>query len=109
MGGGGYHLAIRNRRRMNVGGHEAGDVGHIRQRVRPDLVRDLAELFEVDGARVGAGTSQDHARSLAQRDVADLVVVYVAVTADAVMDEVVGAPREVELHAVREVPAVGEV
>src|SRR5215212_2593483 len=94
---------------MNVGGNEAGDVGHVRQEESPDLVGDLTERPEVEGAWVGAGSGQDHTRSLPERDVAYLVVVDIAIIAHAVVDEVVGASREVELHPVREVPAVGEV
>src|SRR5215211_2725805 len=109
VGRSGYDLAVGYRRGVHVRGDEASDVGHVRKEEGPDLVGDLPEPREVDYARVGAGSGQDHARPLAERDVADLVVVDVSVLADTVVDEVVGPAGEVELHPVREVPAVGEV
>src|SRR5215210_3636117 len=109
VGGRGNDLTVRNWRGVDVSGDEAGDVRHVRQEESPDLVGDLTEPLEVDDARVGAGAGQDHARPLAQRYVANLIVVDVAILADAVVDEVVGAAREVELHPVREMAAVGEV
>src|SRR5215210_1657007 len=102
-------LAVWDRRGVDVGGDEPCDVGHVGEEESPDLVGDLAEPLELQDARVGAGAGQDHLRLFAQCDLAQLIVVYKAVVADAVMDEVVGPPREVELRAVRQVPAVGQV
>src|SRR5215207_2457870 len=93
----GHDLAVGDRGRMDICGDQACDVGHIRQEEGPDLVGDLAEFLEVEDTRVRAGSGQDHLRPLAERDVAYLVVVDVAVLADAVVDEVVGASGEVEL------------
>src|SRR5918998_397297 len=104
-----HDLAVRDRRGVDVGGDEPRYVGHVREEVGFDLVGDLAEPLELEDARVGARAGQDHPRSLAQRDLAQLVVVYVAVVADAVVDYGVGAAREVEPHPVGEVAAVGQV
>src|SRR5215208_1640449 len=109
VGGRRDYLAVGDGRRVNPGRHEARDVGHVREEESPDLVGDLTEPLELQDARVGARAGQDHPRVLAQRDLAQVIVVDKAVVADAVMDEVVGPPGEVELRAVRQVPAVGQV
>src|SRR5215218_8703234 len=105
----GHDLAVWDRRRVDVGGDETCDVGHIGEQEGTDLVGDLPELVELYDARVGARAGQDHLRLFAHRDLAQLVVVYVAVVADAVVDYRVGAAGEVELHPVGEVAAVGQV
>ena len=94
---------------MNVRRHEPGDVSHIHQQVRARLVGDLPEAVEVYGARIGAGAGDDHARLLPHRYLPHLVVVYKPVFPDTIVDEVIHPAAEVELHAVREMPAVREI
>jgi hypothetical protein len=94
---------------MNPGGYETGDVSHVGQKERANFVGNFAETLEVDYARVRAGTGQDHSRLLTQGDLADLIVVDVAIRPYAVMSEIVEPPGEVELRAVREVSAVREI
>src|SRR5215217_7145183 len=105
----GYDLGVGYGGGVDACGDKACDVGHIRQEEGPDLVGDLTEPLEVEDARVSAGSGKDHARPLAKGDVAKLVVVDISILADAVVDKVVGPAGEVDLHPVREVPAVGEV
>src|SRR5919199_4500505 len=109
VGCGGDHLAVGDRRGMHVGGHEPRYVGHVCEEEGADLVCDLAEAVEVDDTRIGARAGEDHPWSLLKRDLAHLIVIYIAVVADPVVDYLVGAAREVELHAVGEVASVREI
>src|SRR5215218_4977166 len=109
VGGRRHDLAVRDGRGMHICGHEPRYVCHVGEQEGVYLVGYLAELVELYDARVGARAGQDHLRLLFKRDLAQLVVIYEAVLAHAVVDYRVGAAREVELHPVRQVPAVREV
>src|SRR5215211_629574 len=109
VGGRRHDLAVRDGRGMLICGHEPRYVGHVGEQEGVYLVGYLAEFVELYDARVGARAGQDHLRLLFKRDLAQLVVIYEAVVAHAVVDYRVGAAREVELHPVRQVPAVREV
>src|ERR687890_819927 len=85
----GYDLRVGYRGGMDTCSYQACDVGHVRKEEGPDLVGDLTKSLEVEDARVGAGSGQDHLWPLAKCDVSDLIVVDIAIFADAVMDEVV--------------------
>src|SRR5258705_220451 len=50
------------RRCMRPTGDEPGDMGDVREEQRAHFVRDLFELGEVDGARIGAVAAEDHLR-----------------------------------------------
>ena len=45
---------MRERARVQPGRDEPGDVGHVHEQQRPDVVRDLRKPLEVDDPRVGA-------------------------------------------------------
>ena len=66
--GGGDDVGERHRRRVHARGDEAGDVRHVHHHRRADLVGDLAELREVEGARVGAGADDDDLRLVLLRE-----------------------------------------
>ena len=89
--------------------HEAGEVRHVDDEVGADGVGDRAEALEVQEARVGAPAREDQLRPALVGDALDLVHVDEARLArDLVGRDVVQAPGDVELHAVREVAAVGQ-
>ena len=60
MGGSGHHVRIGDGGRMEPGGDQSGNVGHIHKKIGPYLVGDIRKGLEVDGAGIGGGTSQDH-------------------------------------------------
>ncbi len=52
MGGGGDHVGEGDRVRVEAGGDQPGDVGHVDEQQRADLVGDGAEAREVEGLGV---------------------------------------------------------
>ncbi len=83
---------------------------HVDPELRADLVRDRAERGEVELPRVGGPAGDDHRRPVLEGGVAHAVHVDAErLRVDPVGDGVVELPREVQLHAVRQVAAVGEL
>ncbi len=108
--GAGDEVGVFHRRRMRTTRDEASDVGHIDEEVSADAFGDLAHLFEVDDAWVGAGTGGDHLRLLTQSDFGEFVIVdALVIGTDAVLTELVEAAAEVGGVAVGQMTAVGEV
>ena len=88
---------------------EAREVRHVAPEQRSHLVGDLAELPRLDRARVRRAAAKDHLRPVLLREREHLVVVDDArLAGDAVVDDRVEPPREVDLEAVGEVAAVIE-
>ena len=109
VAGRGDEVAVRHRVRVQPGGDEPGDVGHVAEEQRADLVRDRAKALGLDRARVGGGAADDQLRPVLLGQPPYLVEVDEAgLAVDAVADDVVELPREVDLEPVREVAAVVE-
>ena len=86
-----------------------GEVRHVAPEQRADLVGDLAELPGLDRPRIGGAAAEDHLRPVLLREREHLVVVDEArLPRDAVVDDRVEPPREVDLEAVGQVAAVIE-
>ena len=66
-------VGVRHRARVQAGGDEAREVGHVDHQQRADLVGDLAEAREVELARVGRPAGDDQLRLALARDPRDLV------------------------------------
>ena len=95
--------------RVQARGDEAREVGHVDHQQGAHLVGDLAEAGEVQHARVGGPAGEQHLRPALAGDPRDLVHVdEAALAVHLIGGDVVEAPGDVELHAVREVPAVRE-
>jgi len=60
VGGGGDDVGVLERRGMKIGRNQTGDMGHVHEEVGTDFVADGTELAEIDVARVGRGTGNDH-------------------------------------------------
>ena len=76
----------------------------------PTLAGDLGELVVRNLARIGAGAGDDQLRLVFAGQRGDLVEVEpVRVARHAVADEVVQHAADVQLHAVRQMAAVGQV
>ena len=107
--GGGDDVGVRHRARVQPGGHEAGEVRHVRPEQRAHLVGDRAEGCEVEVARVRGPAGDDHLRLLGDGLLAELVHVDPEVVfLDLVGGDLVELAGEVQLHAVGQVAAVGQ-
>ena len=95
---------------MQAGVDESGDVGNVHQQVGSHALGELLKPREINDARVGAGTHDDHARAALLGDPLNGVVVNrLCLTIDAVE---VGAEQragEIDATAVRQVAAVGQI
>ncbi len=99
----------RHRRGMRATRDQTGDMRGVDEEKRADLVGDRPERLEIDDPRVRRGSGDDHPRTFADREVADHAVVeHLGVVVDAVRDEVVHTPAEVDRRPVREVAALVE-
>ena len=106
----GDEVAVRHRARVDPGRDEAREVGHVAEKERADLVGNLAEAPRLYGPRIGGAATDDQLRPVLLREREHVVVVDdVALTRDAVVDDVVEPAREVDLEAVRQVTAVREL
>ena len=95
---------------VDAGGDEARIVSHVDQEFRAHLPRDLGERPVGDLAGIRARPGHDQLRLVLAGEARHLVEVEPTVVAtDAVVDELVEHARGVELHAVREVAAMGKV
>src|SRR5918996_13331 len=105
----GDEVAVRHGVRVQPGGDKPGEVRHVAEEERADLVRDLAKAVGLDRARVGRGAADDQLRAVLLREAPHLVEVdEPGLAVDAVADDVVKLPGEVDLEAVRQVTAVVE-
>jgi hypothetical protein len=85
-------------------------VGHVHHEQRPDLAGDLGEAGKLDLPRVGAGPGDNQPRAVFAGQGGDLVVVDpLGVGPHAVANRLIELAREVQPHAVGQVPAVGQV
>ena len=108
--GGGDEVGDRHRIVVQAGRDQAGVVGHIDEQLRADFVGDLGKLAVRNFARIGAGPGDDQLRLVLAGQPRDLVEVdAVRVARHAVADEVVELAGDIQLHAVRQMAAVGQV
>ena len=108
--GRGDEVGHRHRVVVQPGRDQAGVVGHIDQQLRADFAGDLGKLAVRNLARIGAGPGDDQLRLVLAGQRGDLVEVdAVRVARHAVADEVIQHARDVQLHAVRQVAAVGQI
>ncbi len=108
--GGGGDVRVRDRRGMRAAGDEAGDVRHVEDVDRANLVGDLAHAGEIPQPRIGAAAADDGLGLFALGDGFELVVVdEFGVAAHLVERGPVKLAAEAELVTVGEVAAVGQV
>ena len=95
---------------MQSGRHQAGVMGHIDKQLGPHLAGDFGEPAVRDFARIGAGAGDDQFGPMLARQAGNLVEVdAVRVASDAVAMEAIEPAGDVQLHAMREMAAVGQV
>ena len=101
---------VRHRAGVLARRDQPGEVRHVDEQLRADLVGDPPELGEVELARVGGPARDDHLRPVLLGQALDLLHVDPVVLAPhLVADDLVELARHVQLHAVREVAAVGQL
>jgi len=110
VGGGGHHVGSElDRVRMQPGGHQPGEMGHIDHQQRAHLVSDLAKAREVELARICRPAREQQLRAALAGGLSKGVHVDQAGLAiDLIGRDVVETAGHVDLHPVREVAAVGE-
>ena len=108
--GGGHEIGDRHGAVVQAGGDETGVVGHIDHQLRADAARDFGELVVRNLARISARAGDDHLWLVLASERGDLIEVEaIRIARYAVADEVVQHAADVQLHAVRQVAAVGQV
>ena len=63
VGGGRHEVGMRERRRVDAGGDEPGDVGHVDEQAGPDAVGDRGQALEVEDPRVHARAGDEELRA----------------------------------------------
>ncbi len=102
-------VAVLDRVGVQPGGDEAREVGHVAPEEGADLVGDAAEHRRVDRTRIGGAAADDDLRPVLAGEGRHLRLVDDACLArDAVVDDRVEPPGEVDLEPVGQVPAVVE-
>src|SRR6185312_3775177 len=86
-----------------------GNVRHVDEQLRPDLLRDLGECGEIDRACIRARTSDDHLRTALARNRTKHVVIDVTGVVHTIVNRVVQQTREIDRRSVREVPTLRQV
>ena len=91
---------------MHAARDEPGEVGHVNQEKRANLVRDLAEPLEIDDARISRTARDDQARLVLAGKPLDLLVVDKPIlAAHAIMNGVEPFAGHVRRGSVRQVAA----
>jgi len=62
VGGSGYDISIRNRRRMQACCNQTGDMCHINQQQSAVSMRNISDALEIDNTRISAGTGNNQLR-----------------------------------------------
>src|SRR5262249_22029184 len=105
-----YEISVGHGARVNARGDESGDVGHVHEKDGSIVARGFRDAWEIDDARIGAGSRNDHFRFMLGGEAGDRVVVNLfRVPPDAVGDELVHAAGEIERMAVRQMAAMGKI
>src|SRR5216684_4005330 len=71
----GYIIRHRHWRRMQARDDRPGDVRNVREHPRADALRNLADPFEVDDARISRRATDDQSWPLTLRDMLQLVII----------------------------------
>ncbi len=106
----GHQVGVRERARVDIGGDETGDVGHIDEQDGADVLGDRRHPLEVPEPRIGRRAADDQLRPDVLRLGGHRVVVDpLRVLPHAIGMDLVQPAREVEPHPVREMTTVGQV
>ena len=105
----GDDVRVRNRRGVQTRSDQTGEVRHVDHQIGADFVGDAPELGEVELTRVGRPAGEDQFRLAFTSEPPNLVHVDpVVVFPYVIRGDVVEPAGEVQLHAVGQVPTVGQ-
>ena len=109
VSGGGDELGIGHGVLMHAACYQTGDMSHIHHQISADLIADLAELLEVDSARISGSAADDHLRLALLCDLEHLIVVDAMCNGIyTVADEVEVLTAEVDGRTVGQMTALAE-
>ncbi|COW02135.1 Uncharacterised protein [Mycobacterium tuberculosis] len=110
MHGGGHHIRVRHRRRVQPRGDQTREMRHVHEQLGPDLVGDRPERREVEHPRVGRPAGDDHLRAEFECGGPHRIHVdQMCRRVDAVEAILVELAGEVQPHAMGQVTTVGQV
>jgi hypothetical protein len=75
VGGGGDHVGMRHRARIDARGDQTGDMRHVDHKYAPTLSAIARQTRPVDHLRIGREAADQHLRLVLDRQALDLVVV----------------------------------
>ena len=108
--GGRDDIGVWNRRWVQTGGNETGEVGHVDPELCANLVGNSAECSEVELTAVCRPSGDDYGRlDLERAGTNDVHVNQKGLWVEAVGVSLIHLAREVEAHAVGEVATVSEL
>ncbi len=73
--GRGHHMGMRDRTRIEAGGDQPREMGHVHHQIGADRIGDRSELGEVYMAAIGRAAGDDQLGPFAQRDLGQGVVI----------------------------------
>src|ERR1700733_16018818 len=95
---------------MRAASDESSEVRHVDEVEGADFISNLAHACEINGTGIRAPSANDQFRTFLLGQLFEGVVVDgFRFLGDAVRNDLVSLPREIEMMAVREVAAVGKV
>ncbi len=108
--GGGDEIGDLQRIVMQSRRDQTGVVGHVDEQFRADLAGDFREFWVWNFAGIGAGAGDDQLWLVFARKAGHLIEVdAVGVARHSVGHEVIQHAGDVQLHAVRQMPAMGQI
>src|SRR5271155_4866027 len=103
-------MRMRNWRGVSAARNQASEVRHVYQINCADFIGDLPHAREIDDARKSAPPADDHLRTLFFGKLFEVVVIDgLGFLGYSVWNNAIGLSGEVEMEAVRKVPAVGQI
>ena len=95
---------------MQPGSHQAGVVRHVDHQQGSHFASDFGELRVIDLPGIRTGTGHDHLGLQLAGHRGNLIVIDpMVILTNTVMSHVVQLAREIQVHSVSQVPAVGQV
>src|SRR5262249_7891416 len=106
----GYVISMRNWRRMQPGSNWTSNVCNISKHARTDTASDLSDAFEIDGARIRRGATDEQFRLMLFRDALQLVVIdLLPLFRNTVVSDFVTKPGKIQRMTVRQMTTVRQV
>ena len=110
MNRGRHDVGVRHRTRMQPRRDQAGEMRHIDDQIRADVVRDRAKPLEIEHTRIRRPAGQNHMRAALVRDPLDLVHIDQArLPIHVIRRDLIKTPRNVDRHPMGQMTTVGQL